>query len=326
MRFVFLGTGEFGVPTLEALCAAGHEPLVVISQPDRPAGRGRALHPTPIHAHCLQRGIAHLQSQDLDALTPADCIADAQLAIVVAFGQKIGRAWLAALPRGMINVHASLLPRYRGAAPYQWAILNGDATTGVSVFQLDQHWDNGPIWGQVETPIGPEETADELHDRLSRLGAPLTCDCVARIERGEQPRVQDSGAATRAPKLSKADGWVDWSRPAFEVVRRIHGLWSWPAAAATCVLGSGVRERLLLARARVCEAPGDVESRSASGDTNAQPGTFLQDGSIQTGAGRVQLLQVKPAGGKLMDFNAYRNGRSAAPHGGLLRLAPPEPA
>ncbi|HMQ16122.1 MAG TPA: methionyl-tRNA formyltransferase, partial [Phycisphaerae bacterium] len=171
MRIVFLGTGEFGAGTLRALRLAGHEVRCVISQPDRPAGRGQVLRPTPIRALAVELGMRHVQAPDVNALDLRDVLADAELGVVVAFGQKIGPRLLAALPRGCVNLHASLLPRFRGAAPYQWAILAGEKVTGVTVFQIDQRWDAGAIWTQAETPIGETETADELHDRLAQLGA-----------------------------------------------------------------------------------------------------------------------------------------------------------
>ncbi|MFO0837773.1 MAG: methionyl-tRNA formyltransferase [Phycisphaerae bacterium] len=315
MRIIFLGTGEFGVESLTALIRAGHEVVQVVSQPNRPAGRGRAVQPTAIHAHADRLGLSHLQTADINALAPSEIAHGAELGVVAAFGQKIGPAWLQALPRGMINLHASLLPRYRGAAPFQWAILNGDATTGVTVFQLDERWDAGPVWGRRETPIGELETADELHDRLALLGAEMLPDCLVRIARNDAPMPQDATAATRAPKLTKADGFVDWTLPAARVARRIHGLWSWPGAAVDCELCSGKRERILLSRARVAEVA-TAEKRFAPGELDA-------DGAVACGEGRVLLLEVKPAGGKLMSFDAFRNGRSGAPHGGLLRLLPP---
>jgi methionyl-tRNA formyltransferase len=316
MRIVFLGTGDFGVPALAALRAAGHEILAAVSQPDRPAGRGRAVQPTPIHAAADAAELRHIQCADVNALDFADAFGDAELGVVVAFGQKIGGGLLDYLPRGCVNIHGSLLPKYRGAAPFQWAMIRGEEETGVTVFQLNERWDAGGILGTRSTPIRPDETAEELHDRLAELGAALIVEVVADLAAGRaQPQPQDAGQATRAPKLSKTDGVVDWERPAGEVVRRIHGLWSWPAAACVFASRGGKRERLLLARAAVA----DPDARP----DDVPPGTFREDRTVQAGQGTVRLVEVRPAGKKLMPFEAFANGRDV---GAGDRLLSPEEA
>lgn len=317
MKLAFLGTGDFGVPAIRALLNAGHEIVAVISQPDRPAGRGRAIQSTPIHATCDALGLPHVQAEDVNTPATLNLLGGVELGIVAAFGQKLGPALLAALPHGMVNIHASLLPRYRGAAPFQWAILNNDATTGVTVFRLNERWDAGAIYGQTETPIGETETADELHDRLATLGAELIGRVVSDISAGRiQPREQDMRQATRAPKLSKADGYVDWTQPAAICTRRIHGLWSWPTATALYVSSGGRSERVQLARALVAD-------NAALPSESSPPGSFTPDRTIQTGAGRVRLLELKPAGGKLMPFDAFANGRRTSA-GDRLERAPHE--
>ena len=306
MRVVYLGTGDFGVPALRALRSAGHEIATAVSQPDRPAGRGRSVRPTPIHAAADELGLRHVQAEDINALDLNDMFARAQIGVVAAFGQKIGKPILDALPYGCVNIHGSLLPQYRGAAPFQRAILDGARTTGVTVFQLNERWDAGAILGQRATDISDAETAEELHDRLAQLGAELIVATLAAIEAGTAtPVEQDATQSTRAPKLSKADGTVDWSQPARLVVRRIHGLWSWPAAACTFVSRNGKHERVLLARAEVADT-----AELPGGD--CPPGAFCPDRTIQAGTGRVRLLEVRPAGGKLMSFEAFANGRDVA--------------
>ena len=306
MRIVFLGTGDFAVPALRALRAAGHDVVAVVSQPDRPAGRGRAVRPTPVRAAAEELGLRHVPTDDVNALPAAELWSRAEIGVVAAFGQKLGPPVLNALPRGCINLHGSLLPRYRGAAPIQWAILNGEAVTGVTVFQLNERWDAGAIWSQRATPIGDTETADELHERLALLGAELLVETLPAIAAGTLPPVaQDPRQATRAPKLTKADGTVDFAQPAPRVVRRIHGLGSWPAAACVRVTRGGRRERLLLARAAVAAA-------GTPPDPARPPGTLSDDLTVQTAAGRVRLLEVQPAGKKLMPFEAFARGRSLA--------------
>ena len=303
MRVAFLGTGEFACPALRALVSAGNTIVSAISQPDRPAGRGRAVRPSYVRALADELGVRHIQTEDVNALNLRDAVGDAEIGVVAAFGQKIGAALLGALPHGCVNIHGSLLPKYRGAAPFQWAIINGDEVTGVTAFQLDQRWDGGAVWARRELRIGSTETAAELHDRLAALGAELIVQTLPIIERGDvQPETQDDTQATRAPKLWRADSQVDWSQSAFKIVRRINGLWSWPVA--TCLFQSegGKAERLQLARAELADA-----DMAPTGELS--PGVFRDDQTVQAGAGCVRLLEVKPAGGKLMPFEAFVRGR-----------------
>jgi len=317
MRIAFLGTGDFACPALRRLAQAGHLITVAISQPDRPAGRGLTVRPTAVHSLADQLGIRHLQVEDVNTLDPHDALGDAEIGVVAAFGQKIGPALLSALPRGCVNIHGSLLPRYRGAAPFQWAIINGDEVTGVTVFQLDQHWDAGPIWSQRTLRIGETETASELHDRLAALGAELIVETLTQIERGTaRPRPQDSAQATRAPRLSRADSRIDWSAPAFNVARRINGLWSWPAATCLYRAPGGKTERLQLARAAVADT-------STAPTADFPPGALRPQGLVQAGQGCVRLLEVKPAGGRCMPFDAFARGRSVQPPARLLPLETP---
>lgn len=332
MKLAFFGTGEFAVAPLRSLHAAGHEIAIVVSQPDRPAGRGLQVQPTHVRVAAEALGLSHVQAADVNAMSPGELLRGSTLAVIVAFGQKIGGALLAAATQGFVNIHGSLLPKYRGAAPYQWAVINGDATSGVTTFVLNERWDAGPILGRRETPIGETETADELHDRLSLLGAELIVETVAAIERGDaRPLVQDATLACRAPKLSKADGVIDWSQPARVIARRINGLWSWPTATAVVHPAKGKSVQVQLARA-VCveegKSDGATERRSDGGGRDRgteagrhggteagmrAPGEFLADGSVQTGSGRIRLIEIKPAGGKLMTFEQFANGRDVKP-------------
>ncbi|MFH1746115.1 MAG: methionyl-tRNA formyltransferase [Planctomycetota bacterium] len=314
MDIAFLGTGDFAAPALQALVGAGHRIRVVISQPDRPAGRGRQVHATPVHAMADQLQLRHLQTADVNTLDHDDVFTGAELGVVAAFGQKIGGNLLAKLPHGCINIHGSLLPKYRGAAPYQWAVINGDTTTGVTIFQLNERWDAGPIWSQSEIPIGDTETADELHDRLARTGAELIVETLPSISAGTAtPLRQDKSQASRAPKLSRADGVVDWTQPATRIARRINGLWSWPTATCLFVSRTSKRERLQLARAQVAE-------QEHMPTPDYPPGAVRADGTVQGGMGTVRLLEVKPAGKKLMPFTAFAHGRQVAPPDRLLPL------
>lgn len=316
MKLAFFGTGEFAVPALIALKSAGHDVVSVISQPDRPAGRGRKIVPTPIHSAAQSLALPHVQIEDVNRVSPQSLLCGAELGVVAAFGQKIGAELLAAAPGGLINIHGSLLPKYRGAAPYQWAIIRGDRVTGVTIFQLNDQWDAGPIWSRAETPIDELETADELHDRLAVIGANLLVETLERHRRGElSPLSQDVTQASRAPKLKREDSRLDWGAPARQIVRRIHGLWSWPTATS---LLSSRRERVQFARAR-------LEDEQTLPTADCPVGTILSDGVVQTGAGRIRLLEVRPSGGKVMSWTAFANGRRISPPDRWLPVDEDEP-
>jgi methionyl-tRNA formyltransferase len=306
MRIVFLGTGQFAVPALRALVRAGHVVTAVISQPDRPAGRGLRVRSTPVHTAADELGLQHIQAQNVNCLDWQDAFG-AEIGVVVAFGQKIAPAVLQALPRGCVNVHASLLPKYRGAAPIAWAIINGEAQTGVTIFQLDERWDAGPIWSRREVAIRETETADELHDRLATVGAELLVETLPLIGGGQlTPVRQDDLQATFAPRLSRKDGVIDWWEPARRIADRIRGLWSWPGVAARLVQSSGRQWQVRLARAEVADAEGLPAP-------DRPPGTFAADGTVQAGRGRVRLLEVQPAGGRVMSFTEFARGRQIRP-------------
>jgi methionyl-tRNA formyltransferase len=306
-RLAFLGTGDFAVPALEALYDAAHEIVVVVSQPDRPAGRGRQVRPSPVRSAAERLGLRHVQTADLNAENVLELFDGAEIGVVAAFGQKISAATLDALPRGFVNLHASLLPKYRGAAPFQWAIINGETETGVTVFQLDEQWDRGPIWGRQKWAIADDTTAEALHDDLARVGAALIVELLPKIAaEALTPEPQDPAGATRAPKLSKADGVVDWSLTAMQVSCRIRGLWSWPAATVEFESRSGRRETVIIQRAVAHE-------RESKPSPEFPPGAVRSDRMIQTGQGSVRLIDVKPRGKALMSFDAFANGRDLQP-------------
>ena len=229
MKVVFLGTPDFAVPTLDALVEAGHEVLAVVAQPDRPKGRGHRLVSPPTVARARELGLPVRQPRAVrrgpfpewfEAL-------GAEVAVVVAYGRILTPRLLAAPTRGCINVHASLLPRYRGAAPIQWAVIRGERETGVCTMQMDEGLDTGPVLLERRTAIGPDETAGELAGRLSAMGAELLVETLARLDALE-PRAQDEALATHAPLLRKSDGVLDWAAPARAVHDRVRGTNPWP--------------------------------------------------------------------------------------------------
>jgi len=236
LRIVFLGSGAFAIPSLQALVDAGHDVAAVVTQPDREKGRGRALQPPPVKPVAEARGLRVLQPprirlpevvDELHALAP-------ELQVVVAYGQILPRAVIDLAPRGTINVHSSLLPRYRGAAPIHWAILNGDAETGVTTMMIDEGLDTGPILLAHATPIGPEETTPELEARLAHMGGALLIETMDGLSAGTvSPRAQDHSAATVARMLRKEDGRIDWTLTAETIARRVRGLTPWPGTFTT---------------------------------------------------------------------------------------------
>ena len=231
-RVLFYGTPEFALPALEAVLAR-HEVVAVVTQPDQPAHRGQRLQPPPVKVRARAAGLTVLQPARLrDPEWPERLRAlGADVAVVVAFGQILSRAVLDAPARGSINVHGSLLPRYRGAAPIQWALIRGETVTGVTTFQMDEGMDTGPILLSASTPIADDETAGELAARLAGLGAEVLTDTLARLP-ALTPTPQRHEEATPAPRLKKADGHLDWRRPARELANRVRGCNPWPGGLA----------------------------------------------------------------------------------------------
>ncbi|HKQ48343.1 MAG TPA: methionyl-tRNA formyltransferase [Phycisphaerae bacterium] len=311
MRILFFGSGEFAIPTLRSIAGDGHDIVAVVTQPDRPRGRGKEVKPTPAKSAAIDLGLSVLTTDDVNSaqMTAQLKSLGADLAYVAAFGQKIGKELLTAFPVGIVNLHASLLPALRGAAPINWAIINGDHETGVTVFRLVEKMDAGPILVQRRTAIGDVETADELHDRLARIG----CDAVrATLELlAAQPDTpgtpQDAAKATIAPKLSKNDGHIAFDKPAAQLANRILGLWSWPGATCRYCSADGRRDEIVtLARAR------PYEGRTTPAGAQ-ETGRITEVLSVRTADGELEILEIKPAGGRLMPWQDFVNGRHVAP-------------
>ncbi|MFI5380798.1 MAG: methionyl-tRNA formyltransferase [Tepidisphaerales bacterium] len=298
MDVLFAGSGEFGLPTLAALLDAGHKIVHVYSQPDRPAGRGKHFTPTPISQFCLDKQIPLTRTEDVNIENfPA-----ADLLVVIAFGQKLSERLAAHARLGSVNLHASLLPRWRGAAPINWAILSGDATTGNSVIRLAQRMDAGAILAQAQTPIAELETAGELHDRLAVAGAALMLDVIRELEAGRAVETsQDDARVTLARKLNRDSARLGFAQPADIVARQIRGLFPWPGCRVQLVDPRGQpRARLTLVRARPVDGAGE-------------PGVVGPDGSVGCTAGGVEILEVLPDGKRIMPLAAFRNGHPWEP-------------
>jgi methionyl-tRNA formyltransferase len=250
MRILFYGTPEFALPTLDALLAH-HQVVAVVTQPDRPVGRGQRLSAPPVKRRAAAAGIPILQPARLrDPEWPVSLSAfSPDVAVVVAFGQILPKAVLDVPARGSINVHASLLPRYRGAAPIAWSIMRGERTTGITTFQMDEGMDTGDMLLQEATAIAPEETAGELAGRLAELGARLLLETLDRLGSLSAVR-QDSRLATTAPRLRKEDGWLRFDETVRDLVNRVRATNPWPGAAVTTPAG-----RLLIWRAAIASGP-----------------------------------------------------------------------
>jgi methionyl-tRNA formyltransferase len=304
LRLVFFGSGAFGLPSVEAL-AERFDLAVVISQPDREAGRGRACTATPIAAWAAERGIAVEKPADVNAAESVAAIraVEADAFVVIAYGQKLGVPLLTRAnhePVFAINLHGSLLPAYRGAAPIQWALIDGLTETGVSVIAVAERMDAGLVYARRAIPIDPLVTAGELHDRLAELGPEALVSVLEAWRAGSLVgEVQDEALASKARKLRKDDGRIDPSdADAGRLRARIHGLTPWPGCD---VRVGGELVRLL----RVADRPWPSEEDADTG----RPGTIAADGTIVCRVGRLAVLVLQPHGGRPMDLDQFRRGR-----------------
>ncbi len=304
LRIVFMGSPDFAVPTLKALAAAGHEIVAVYTQPPRPAGRGKKPRPTPVQALAEEMGVPVFTPRTLkdEAEQARFAALNADAGVVVAYGLILPRAILEAPRHGCYNLHASLLPRWRGAAPIQRAIMAGDEVTGVCVMRMDEGLDTGDVCACAEVPITPEMTAGELHDILAEKGARLMAEAMDRLDREGRLhcRPQPAEGATYAPKIDKAEAAIDFAQPAAAVRAQIHGLSPWPGAWFTLPWkGETLRVRIL--RAEVTEGKG-------------APGEVLDaDLTIACGEGAIRPLMLQRAGKAPLDREAFLRGTPVPP-------------
>ena len=300
---VFMGTPDFAVPALHALVQTGYPVRLVLTQPDRPKGRGRQPAPPPVKSAALAAGLS--VAQPLTLRTEETIARLRQLApdfmVVVAYGQILPPAVLAIPRRGAINIHGSLLPKYRGPAPIQWAMLRGERQTGVTTMLMDQGIDTGDILLSTAVEIADEDTADSLHDRVSHLGADLLLETLRRMTAGTlYPTAQNHAGATYAPMLKKEDGRIDWTQPARQLDRFIRAMYSWPGA--YCFLDD---KRLKIFRA----LPLPVEHAAAPGTVI---GGFADELRVATGAGALSILEIQGASGKRMAIRDFLRGHPLA--------------
>ncbi|MBI5724552.1 MAG: methionyl-tRNA formyltransferase [Planctomycetes bacterium] len=307
MRIIFCGSSDFAVPSLRAIASGGHQVVLVITQPARPAGRGGKTRPTDIFLAAGPMGLQCVECPDINAPAFVRAMAEkaADCICVADFGQLIRHSARDAAKFGAFNLHGSLLPELRGAAPVNWAIIRGHETTGVTTFQLVDKMDAGPVYLRESVEIDSSWTAMELRAALAEIGAGAACRTLDMIAAGAKPVEQDHSKATAAPKLRKSDGIIDWAAPAQEVRNLIHGTWPWPAGQAEFAGGSGKQTSVAIARAAV-EPQKDVAA------TVLQSGELDGNLCVACGEGRLRILQIQPAGKRLMDWRDFVNGYRVA--------------
>lgn len=301
MKIIFMGTPEFSVGTLEALIEAGHEIVLAVTQPDKPRGRGKEMQVSPVKACAMEHGIPVFQPvkirepQQIEELKKYE----ADICVVIAFGQILPKEILEMTPYGCINVHASLLPKYRGAAPIQWAVIDGEKTSGVTIMQMDEGLDTGDMLTKTEIVLDEKETGGSLHDKLAQAGATLCVETIEKMQRGEvQPEKQGESPTAYARMLDKELGRIDWTKPAVELERLIRGLNPWPSA---YTFWNG--KMLKLWAARVIKE-----------DSGCEPGTVArvtkESAAVQTGSGMLEICELQLQGKKRMDIAAFLRGYS----------------
>ncbi|OUM87720.1 MAG: methionyl-tRNA formyltransferase [Bacillus thermozeamaize] len=304
VRVLFMGTPDFAVPVLEALVHSPYEVIGVVTQPDRPKGRKKALTPPPVKQAAVRYGLPVLQPERIRGEEACQSILDMQpdLIVTAAYGQLLPTPILHAPRYGCINVHASLLPKYRGGAPIHWAIINGERETGITLMYMVEELDAGDIIAQHAVPIHPQDTVGSLHDRLKELGARLLMDTMPALLAGQiRPTPQDDSKATYAPNLRREDERIDWHRTAEEVYNRIRGLNPWPVAYSTF---RGETWKIWW-------------GRPVRREHQAPPGTILEvtQEAVIVACGRdaLEILQIQPSGKTRMTVADYLRGRTIQP-------------
>ena len=308
MKIVYLGSGQFGIECLNALNSSDHNVQLVVTQPPNPAGRGRKPNPTPAARWANTNSIPFIETDNANTPEMIEKIAayKPDLIVVIAFGQKVGNDLINLPPKSAVNVHGSLLPKYRGAAPINWAIINGETETGISIITLAQKMDAGCILGQSKTDVAPDETAGSLHDKLAQIAAPLLLKTIDQIADGSVVYIQqDQSKATLAPKLKKSDGYIDFNESARSLEQKIRGFWPWPGASASYLSKKTSKSiRVSIAAAQVVET---------LNPTGLSAGTLDENLNVICGKEALKIAKIKPAGSPLMDFKDFSNGRQTQP-------------
>ena len=315
MKIAFLGSGEFGLDCLSSLARSSHSLRLVVTQPPNPAGRGRKPTPTPIARWADSNSIPYIETDNVNTPQMIKEISayGPELIIVIAFGQKIGNQLINLPAKGAINVHASLLPKYRGAAPINWPVINGDKQTGISIIALAEKMDAGDILAQSVADIDPNETAGQLHDRLAQIAAPLLLNTIDQIANGTAVYTpQDHSKATMAPKLKKSDGYINFNEPAEVLQRKIRGFSPWPGASAMYVSQQAEEPlRVTIAMAEVVQT---------ANPANLSPGTLDENLNVICTRDALRITKIKPTGSRLMDFKDFVNGHQTHAGDSFVRI------
>ena len=311
MRVIFIGSGTFATKTFDALLLSGHDVLAAVTQPPRRAGRGAKLRTTPIESVAEDAGVEVYSCPNINADSSIAYLRNKKpdVLCVAEFGQFLGSAVRQLAPLGAFNLHSSLLPELRGAAPVNWALIHGMKKTGVTTFSMVGKMDAGAIYLSAELDIEPEERADELRERLGQIGADVVLQTLELLGSGSaRPRPQDDSKATFAPLLKKNDGFLNFAIPAEHIVWKVRGMWPWPGARAVFGHTEARAIPITIARARVGEGP-----------AKSRVGALDEDLCVSTGLGRLQIVEIKPAGKRLMTWRDFVNGYRVSP-GDLLNL------
>lgn len=305
MKIVYCGCGKFGIDSLNAIKASCHTLAHIITHPAKQAGRGQKLRPNDIEQWANKNNIHFSAIEDINSKTGIELLKKlaGDLLVVIAFGQKISPDIINIPPKGAINVHGSLLPKYRGAAPINWAIINGDKITGISIITLAQTMDAGEIMATAKLKIAEDDTADIVHDALAKLAAPLLINTIDKIAKGTAKyKKQDNSKTTKAPKLSKTVGFLDFTDSAQNIHNKVRGLCPWPGASASFVNAqTGKKINAIIARTQIVSAD----------DENEKFGVIDENLNILCGTGLLKILELKPQGGKIMDLKSFLNGRGS---------------
>lgn len=301
------------MPSFTAVANSRHELVLAVTQPPRPSGRGGKVTPTVIAQAAYDRNIDCLEPDDINSPESIEILraCRADVMVVAEYGQFIRQAARSCAGRSCFNLHGSVLPALRGAAPVNWAIINGDAESGVTTFELVDKMDAGAVYRIAKTPIGPDETAGELREKLAALGTGVVLATLDDIESGAaRPTEQDVSLVTLAPKLQKMDGYIDFTQPVQRVHDRIRGCSPWPGAAADFVKADGKIMRVTITRSAI-----------AGGAARGEAGVIDAELCVAAGDGRLRILELQPAGKKNMDFKSFANGYRAAPGDRFVKVS-----
>jgi methionyl-tRNA formyltransferase len=315
MKIIYLGSGEFGLECLNALAQSNHSLDLIVTQPPHRAGRGRKQTPTPVARWANSHSTPFIETDNVNEPAAIEKITAYQpdVIVVIAFGQKIGNELINLPPKGAINVHASLLPKYRGAAPINWAIIEGEKQTGISIIALAEKMDAGDILAQAATDIGADEVAGELHDRLAQIAAPLLIKTIEQIADGTAVYTrQDHSKATLAPKLKKSDGFLNFNESAELLQSKIQGFWPWPGASAVYISKKTEKPlRIIIAMAEVVANPNSA---------HLPPGILDENLNVICIRDALEIKKIKPTGSRLMHFRDFVNGHQTQAGDSFIKI------